>query len=257
VSLRILFAGPLCAAVFALTARGQELPNTTTPVPLQDPLKKQMLRRVSVDKTPPATAEDLLKRLAEDNKLKIEFDPAFLKEYPDVAKRKITVPVVKDIRLDILVDGLVRQAGGVAACVVKDGALVFVKPADAVVTRPNKMPAVQTLLQPPDAAHAAAATALKRKLATKTDIEAISDTTLIEFLSFVAEKSGFAFQLKGDLFKAEGVTNVAEKKVTVKAAKGATLDAILREALKSVDADYTIDGYGNLSVVPKAAGPKK
>jgi hypothetical protein len=256
VNLRVLFAGSLCAAALAMTARGQELPTAITPVPLQDPLKKQLLRRVSVDKTPPATAEDLLKRLAEDNKMKIEFDPAFLKEYPDVAKRKITVPIVKDVRLDILVDGLIRQAGGVPACVVKDGALVFVKPADAVVTRPNKMQAVQTLLQPPDAAHAAAVTALKRKLATQTDIDATSDAPLIEFLSFVADKHGFAFQLKGDLFKAEGVPNVAEKKVAVKAAKGATLDAILRDALKSVDADYVIDGYGNLAVVPKAV-PKK
>jgi hypothetical protein len=257
VSLRVFFAGTLCAAALAMTARGQDLPNATTPVPLQDPLKKHLLRRVSVDKTPPATAEDLLKRLAEDNKIKVEFDPAFLKEYPDVAKRKITVPVVKDIRLDILIDGLVRQAGGVAACTVKDGALVFMKPADAVVTRPNKMQAVQTLLQPPDAAHAATVTALKRKLATKTDIEAVSDATLVEFLSFVADKYGFAFQVKGDLFKVEGVPNVAEKKLTVKAAKGATLDAILREALRSVDADYVIDGYGNLSVVPKVAVPKK
>ena len=62
---------------------------------------------------------------------------------------------------------------------------------------------------------------------------------------------------KDGTFGTRNSSDVAEKKVTVKAAKGSTLDAILREALKSVDADYTIDGYGNLSVVPKAAAPKK
>ena len=253
----LAFAVPLCAVALALTARGQDVPTATTPVALPANLKTPLLKRVSIDKTPPAMLEDLVKRLAEDNKLKIEFDPAFFKEYPNAAKRKITVPPVKDVRLDILLDGLVRQTGAVPACTVKDGALVFVKPADAVVTRPNKTQAVQTLLQPPDAGHAAAVAALKKKLATKTNIEATTDVPLLEFLSFVAQKHGFTFQLKDDLFKAEGVPNIAETKLTVKAAKGATLDAILRDALKSVDADYVIDGYGNLSVVPKAVVPKK
>lgn len=246
----------LCALAFAVTARGQELPKGTAPVALPAGFKA-LLKRVSVDKTPPATVEDLVKRLAEDNKVKIEFDPAFLKEFPDVAKRKIVVLPTRDVRLDILVDGLVRQVGAVPACTVRDGALVFVKPADAVVTRPNKTQAVQTLLQPPDAAHANAVTALRRKLAAKTDVEAAADATLAQFLTVVAEKHGFAFQVKGDLFKAAGVANVAEKKLTIKAAKGATLETILRDALKSADADFVIDGYGNLSVVPRAAVPKK
>lgn len=253
---RVLLAVPLCAVALAVTARGEELPTATTPVALPAGFKA-LLKRVSVDKTPPATAEDLVKRLAEDNKLKIEFDPAFLKEFPDIAKRKVTIPPVRDVRLDLVIDGLIRQVGGVSTCTVKEGVVVFVKPADAVVMRPNKTQAVQTLLQPPDAAHATAVAALKKKLVTKTDIEAINDVTIMECLSFVAEKHGFAFQIKGDLFKTSGVRNVAAQKVTIKAGKGITLDAILREALKPVDGDYAIDGYGNLSVVPKSTVPKK
>jgi hypothetical protein len=256
VSARVLLAVPLYAIALAVTARGEELPTATTPVALPAGFKA-LLKRVSVDKTPPATVEDLVKRLAEDNKLKIEFDPAFLKEFPDIAKRKVTIPQVRDVRLDLLIDGLIRQAGGVSACTVKEGAIVFVKPADAVVTRPNKAQAVQTLLQPPDAAHANAVTALKKKLGTKTDIEAMNDVTIMDFLSFIAEKHGFAVQLKGDLFKAAGVPNIGALKVTIKAAKGVALDTILREALKPVEGDFVVDGYGNLSVLPTAAVPKK
>jgi hypothetical protein len=254
---RALLAVPLCAAVLAMTARGQEVPNATTPVALPAALKTPLLKRVSVDKTPPAALEDLVKRLAEDNKLMIQFDPGFFTTYPEVAKRKISVAPLKDVRLDVLLDGLVRQAGAVPACTVKQGVLVFVKPADAVVTRPNKAQAVQTLLQPPDAGHAAAVAALKKKLAAKTDVQASNDAPLFEFLSAVAKKHELPFQLKPDPFREAGVPNIAEAKPTIKAAKGVTLDAILRDALKSVDADYVIDGYGNLSVVPRSAGPKK
>jgi hypothetical protein len=253
---RILIAVLLCAGAFVMPARGQELPGATTPITLPGGFKP-LLNRVSVDKSPPATVEDFVKRLAEDNKLKIEFDPAFLKEFPDVAKRKIAILPVRDVRLDILLDGLVRQAGAVPACTVKEGVLVFVKPADAVVTRPNKTQAVQTLLQPPDEGHATAVAALKRKLATKTNVEASTDVPLIEFLVAVSKKHELTFQLKNDLFARAGVPNIAGTKPTIRAAKGATLEAILRDALKSVDADFVIDGYGNVSVVPKAVVPKK
>jgi hypothetical protein len=254
---RLLAAVPLLAAALAMTATADELPTATTPVPLPAALKTPLVKRVTIEKPAQATLEDLVKRLADDNKMKVEFDPAFFKEYPEVTKRKINVPVVRDLRLDILLDGLFREAGAVPACTVKKDVLVFTKPADAIVTKPNKMQAVQTVLQPPDAGHTAAATALKKKLATKTDIEASTDTPVPEFLVGVAKKYEFTFQLRDDLFRAEGVPVIGQKKLTIKAAKGVTLDAILRETLGSVGADYAVDGYGNLSVIPKSAGPKK
>ena len=44
---------------------------------------------------------------------------------------------------------------------------------------------------------------VQRKHETKTDIEAVSDATLIDFMGFFAEKHGFAFQVNGDRFKEE------------------------------------------------------
>ena len=113
-----------------------------------------------------------------------------------------------------------------------------------------------TLQQPPDATHAAAVAALK-KLA-KTEIANINDTPLFELLQAVAKKHDLSFTVMSEAFKAEGVPNILDAKPKAKIAKGATVETVLREVLKSVDADFTIDPSGTfITIVPKSAVPKK
>lgn len=254
---RIAAAALLCTALaLALPGANAQPPAPTpTPVPLTPALKTALAKRVTIEKAMEGTPAELLQKLAAEHKFKIAIDDdPKVERIGVVGKEKTSIPAQKDVRLDIIINDLLLRNGGVVFCVVRKDTLVIVDPSQATVKLPGNRVGVQTILQPPDATHLAATAPIKKKLAAKVDAVADNTAPVFEFLQKVAKQNDLKFLVAEEEFRKEGVMDFKESKVTVKAAKGITVEAMLRDTLKSVNAQVALDPYtGELKVTPLPA----
>jgi hypothetical protein len=243
-------------AMLTNLAAARQPKEATVPIALPPALKTPLMKRVTIEKPLEGSAADLAKKLADDNKLKFAIDPSVLKEYPTLASGKVTLRPQKDVRLDLLLGELLAFEGNTPTCVVRKDTLVVIPPGREALAKGVKGEVLQVLRQAPDATHTAAVAAIKKKLATKVDMNASNEIPVLELLQAISKKHELTFVISIERFKAEGVPNIGEAKPKIKAAKGATLESVLRDTLGTVDAELVLDPYGRLTINPKPSDGK-